>query len=134
MPPPKWSEWRTLSGPDHVYTSTKTKKMDILIGNNGAVQFANGKSSRDLRASSANLHERTDWKSVGGRKREFIGLTLVYTSRYLDTREEAIRTYIVTAKAYPQMNTPVVLVTGVLTGIGRATALSKLFEILIHSL
>ncbi len=31
------------------------------------------------------------------------------------------------------MNTPVVLITGALTGIGRAIALSKLLEILIHS-
>jgi membrane fusion protein (multidrug efflux system) len=34
--------------------------MDNLVGNNGAVQFANGQSSRDLRASSGNLHELTD--------------------------------------------------------------------------
>src|ERR1700693_5289438 len=33
--------------------------MDNIIGNNGEVQFANGQSSRDLRASSGNLHERT---------------------------------------------------------------------------
>ena len=34
--------------------------MDNIIGNNGEVQFANGQSNRDLRASSGNLHERTD--------------------------------------------------------------------------
>jgi NAD(P)-dependent dehydrogenase (short-subunit alcohol dehydrogenase family) len=32
------------------------------------------------------------------------------------------------------MNNPVVLITGALTGIGCAIALSKLLEILIHSL
>ena len=34
--------------------------MDNIIGNNGEGQFANGQSSRDLRASSENLHEQTD--------------------------------------------------------------------------
>jgi membrane fusion protein, multidrug efflux system len=34
--------------------------MDNIVGNNGEVQFANGQSSRDLRPSSGNLHERTD--------------------------------------------------------------------------
>jgi hypothetical protein len=34
--------------------------MDDIIENNGEVQFANGQSNRDLRASSGNLHERTD--------------------------------------------------------------------------
>jgi len=34
--------------------------MDNSIGNNGEMQFANGQSSRDLRTSSANLHERPD--------------------------------------------------------------------------
>jgi membrane fusion protein, multidrug efflux system len=34
--------------------------MDNIIGNNGEGQFANGQSSRDLRASSDNLHEQTD--------------------------------------------------------------------------
>jgi membrane fusion protein (multidrug efflux system) len=34
--------------------------VDNIIGNNGEVQFANGQSSRDLRASSGNLPERTD--------------------------------------------------------------------------
>src|SRR5271154_242833 len=34
--------------------------MDNSIGNNGELQFANGQSSRDLRASSGNLHKRTD--------------------------------------------------------------------------
>jgi membrane fusion protein, multidrug efflux system len=32
--------------------------MGDIIGNNGDVQFANGQSSRDLRVSSGNLHER----------------------------------------------------------------------------
>jgi membrane fusion protein, multidrug efflux system len=34
--------------------------MDNIIGNNGEVQFANGQNSRDLRASSENLHDQTD--------------------------------------------------------------------------
>ncbi len=34
--------------------------MDNIIGNNDEVQFANGQNSRDLRASSENLHEQTD--------------------------------------------------------------------------
>jgi membrane fusion protein, multidrug efflux system len=34
--------------------------MDNLIGNNGDLQFANGQSTRDLRDSSGNLHERPD--------------------------------------------------------------------------
>jgi membrane fusion protein (multidrug efflux system) len=34
--------------------------MNNIIGNNGEVQFANGQSSRDLRARSWNLRERTD--------------------------------------------------------------------------
>jgi len=34
--------------------------MDNIIGNNGELRFANGQSSRDLRASSENLHERTN--------------------------------------------------------------------------
>jgi membrane fusion protein (multidrug efflux system) len=37
-----------------------TEKMDKFIENNGDVQFANGQSSRDLRARSGNLQERTD--------------------------------------------------------------------------
>src|SRR5882672_28060 len=34
--------------------------MEQFNENNGEVQFANGQSSRDLRAGSENLHERTD--------------------------------------------------------------------------
>jgi membrane fusion protein, multidrug efflux system len=34
--------------------------MDNIIGNNGEGQFANGQNTRDLRASSGNLRERTD--------------------------------------------------------------------------
>jgi membrane fusion protein, multidrug efflux system len=34
--------------------------VDKIIGNNGEMLFANGQSSRDLRASSGNLRERTD--------------------------------------------------------------------------
>ncbi len=34
--------------------------MDNIVGNNVEGQFANGQSSRDLRANSGNLHERTD--------------------------------------------------------------------------
>jgi hypothetical protein len=34
--------------------------MNGIIGNNGEVQFANSQSTRDLRATSRNLHERTD--------------------------------------------------------------------------
>jgi len=37
-----------------------TGKMDNIIGNNGEVQFANGENSRDLRANSGNLRDRTD--------------------------------------------------------------------------
>ncbi len=49
-----------IFGPNLVYTSMGTGKMDNIIGNNGEMQFANGQSSRDLRASSGNLHERTN--------------------------------------------------------------------------
>jgi membrane fusion protein, multidrug efflux system len=34
--------------------------MDNIVENNNEVQFANGQNSRDLRASSENLHEQTD--------------------------------------------------------------------------
>jgi hypothetical protein len=34
--------------------------MDIIIEIHSEVEFANGQSSRDLRASSENLYERTD--------------------------------------------------------------------------
>jgi membrane fusion protein, multidrug efflux system len=34
--------------------------MDNILANNGEVQFANGQSSRNLRVSSRDLHERTD--------------------------------------------------------------------------
>jgi membrane fusion protein, multidrug efflux system len=34
--------------------------MDNIVGNSGELQFANGQSSRDLRANLGNLHERTD--------------------------------------------------------------------------
>ena len=37
-----------------------TENMVNISGNNGEVQFANGQSSRDLRASSGNLDGRTD--------------------------------------------------------------------------
>src|SRR5580700_5541842 len=47
-------------GPNLVYTSIGTRKMNNFIGNNGEVQFANGQSSRDLRVNSENLLERID--------------------------------------------------------------------------
>jgi membrane fusion protein (multidrug efflux system) len=50
---------RSYFGSNLVYASMADRNMDNIIGNNGEVQFANGQSSRDLRTSSRNLHERT---------------------------------------------------------------------------
>jgi short chain dehydrogenase len=66
MPSAEQPKWKSLFALNLVRTSTKDGKMDNIIGNNGAVQFAKAQTSRDLRGSSANLHERTDWKSVRG--------------------------------------------------------------------
>lgn len=43
-----------------VYAGKRPSQMNNIIGNNEELLFANGQSSRDLRASSGNLHERTD--------------------------------------------------------------------------
>ena len=34
--------------------------MDDIVGKKSEARFANGQSSRELRASSGNLHDRTD--------------------------------------------------------------------------
>jgi membrane fusion protein (multidrug efflux system) len=60
MPPVEWPEWRTLFARTLYIQAYGIGKVDNIIGNNGEVQFANGQSSRDLRASSGNLPERTD--------------------------------------------------------------------------
>jgi hypothetical protein len=60
MPPAAWSEWITLIGLNLVYTSERPQKIDNIIETNSEVEFANGQSSRDLRASLGNLRERTN--------------------------------------------------------------------------
>src|SRR5882762_1671837 len=60
MPPAEWSEWRILFWSEPCIYKHGTGKMNNIIGNNGEEKFANGQSSRDLRARLGNLHERTD--------------------------------------------------------------------------